>query len=286
MTNDSEATQDASPLYAEHLLLGATFDDETYLDAPVHYGAPEEEREAFTTGCALGDLSGMSVVLVSGEASAALVQAACANEPLAVGECCFGAVVTGDGSLASVPLVARTGDAEYLICDISSRGLTLHPWLSFLSDIEQQGFKPFEGAKVENVSDALVPLVLWGPEGSAVLGDYVKTLDDLPAEGHVANVHLDRIGCLAIGVPRVEGDCYLLLVPPQTARILWRSFLSFVTVSPAGTHALTQQLSEALPWAEALRSEDRLEPSLRELLAWEVARASGGFVGERALSEK
>lgn len=286
MTTDNETTEEQSPLYAEHVLLGATFDEDGHLDAPVHYGSPDEELEAFGSGCALGDLSGMTVVLVSGEGCDALVSAACACDALSVGECSFGAVVTGDGSLASVPLVARTGDAEYLICDISSRGLTLHPWLSFLSDIEQQGFRPFETAKVENVSDALVPLVLWGPEGSAVLGDYVKTLDDLPAAGHVANVHLDKIGCLAIGVPRVEGTCYLLLVPPAAARVLWRSFLSFVTVSPAGTHALTRQLCEALPWAEQLRSAEKLEPTLRDLLVWEVARKDGGFVGARALSEE
>lgn len=283
--NASWSTLAESPLYAEHLLLGASFDEEEpLLAAPPHYGDPALERASFAEGCALSDLSGMTGILVSGQGADTFVAAACAQQALAVGECAFGAVVTGDGSIASVPLVARTGDAEYLVWDASERGLMLHPWLHFLSDIEQNGYRPFGSVAVEDASDALVPLLLWGPHAQTVLADYVPSADALPPQGHIANVRLDRIECLVANLPKTSELCYLVLVPPAAARVLWRSFLSFAVVEPVGTVSLGLQLRDTLPWmAAVLGEESRLELALEQLVAWELAREEGGFVGERAL---
>lgn len=282
--NASWSTLAESPLYAEHLLLGASFDDdEPLLAAPPHYGDPQTERTPFVEGCALADLSGMTALLVSGQGSDAFVAAACANPTLAVGECAFGAVVTGDGSIASVPLVARTGDAEYLVWDASERGLMLQPWLSFLAEIEQNGFRPFGSTRVEDASDALVPLLLWGPHAQTILADYVPSIEALPAAGHVANVRLDRIECLVAHLPKAGTPCYLVLVPPAAARLLWRSLLSFAVVDPVGTTSLGAHARATIPWVETVLDQSRIELGLDQLLTWELAREEGGFVGQRAL---
>ena len=273
-----------APLYDEHLLLGGAFlDDDAWLATPHHYGDMRGEETAFGEGCALSDLSGMTNMLVSGEGADAFVSAACANQPLAIGECSFGAVITGDGSLASIPLVARTGDTEYLVCDPSVRGMALQPWLGFLVDIEQEGFRPFGTVTVEDESDALVPLLLWGPQATAVLADYVPSLDVLPQPGRIASVRLDRIATLIAHVPGVDEPCYLLLVPPTAARVMWRSLLSFLSVSPVGASPLAGQVRSVFPWMEAVLSEERLEIALHQLLEWELARPEGGYVGARAL---
>lgn len=273
-----------SPLYHEHMLLGALFeDDEPLLATPLHYGHPANEGDAFGEGCALSDLTGMTAILVSGEGSDAFVSAACACSAIAVGECTFGAVVTGDGSIASVPLVARTGDAEYLIWDPSTRGMMLHPWLNFLSEIEQEGFRPFGSVTVEDATDSLVPLLLWGAQAPAILSDYVSSIEALPHPGHIRDVRLDKIECLVASLPHVSEPCLLVMVPPAYARILWRSFLSFASVEPVGTAALTNQAKDNLPWADAVLAGERLELELEQLVAWELARSEGGFVGARAL---
>lgn len=283
MTTTWTRVSDA-PLYEEHLLLGGTFaQDEPFLATPVSYGgeaaAPVGERE----GCVLADLSGMAMLLASGASCEDFVAASCAGRALAVGEVAFSAVLTGDGSLAGAPLVARTGDAEYLVCDPLERGLMLMPWLSFLASIEQDGFRPYEGVEVEDVSGALVPLLVWGPQAPAVLGDYVASLDDLPAASEVRNVRLDRIECLVLR-PEVDDDpCYLLLVPPVAARALWRSLLSFPVVEPVGTERLACLAGAGLPWLDALRSDERAPLGLAALIAHGLARAADGFVGARAL---
>lgn len=281
MSNVTEAL-----LYAEHLLLGGIFDDEeAFLALPAQYGAIEElaELEAFDHGCALADLQGMGALLVSGNGAQPLVASACANEPLAVGECRFGAVVTGDGSLAGVPLVARTGDSEYLLWDPTERGMMLEPWLGFLAGIEQDGFKPFDGVAIEDVSDSLVPLLLWGPDANTVIGDYVPSKSALPQPGQVRSVNLDRMACLMANIAHMGSDCYLVMVPPKAARVLWRSFLSFTQVVPVGHRALLREAQSRLPWFDRLLGGDRLEISARQLVSWGIARRDGGYVGARAL---
>lgn len=279
----SWTTADEAPLYAEHLLLGGTFaEDESHLATPLHYGDPHEIA-AFGEGCALCDLSGMAGILVSGPGASTFVSAACAQRNLAIGECAFGAIVTGDGSVTAIPLVARTGDEEYLVWDPSARGLALLPWLSFLGNIEQQGYRPFEGVCIEDVSDSLVPLLLWGPEAKTVLSDYVASSEQLPKAGTIANVRLDRIECLVAQLPRNGAPCYLVLAPPAASRALWRSFLSFTVVTPVGSQQLSRHASVALPWAEATLATERLELALEQLLAWELVRSEGGYVGARAL---
>lgn len=273
-----------APLYDEHLMLGGIFEgDDPLLATPIRYGDASGEAEAFSEGCALCDLSGMTGILVSGAGADAFVAASCACRELEVGECRFGAVVTGDGSLASVPLVARTGANEYLVWDASERGLMLQPWLSFLSDIEQDGFHPFGDVSVEDVSDALVPLLLWGPDARNVLADYVAEPALLPKAGQIRNVRLDRIECLVAAPSNPQHHCMLVLAPPAAARALWRSFLSFTQVNPVGIASLATRATTELPWMEAVLGSDRLELALEQLLSWELARVEGGYVGHRAL---
>lgn len=282
--SDTHSLREASPLYHEHLLLGAVFgeEDET-LDLPLSYSHPADEPLAFTQGCALCDLTGMANVLVAGDDVEVFVRAACACIPPQVGSCSFSAVFTGDGSIASMPLVVRTGVGECLLLDASERGLMLQPWLTFLANIEQRGFRPFEGIRVTDETESLVPLLLWGPQATAILGDYVASLDLLPKPGQVVSERLDQIDCLLLAPPRLDEPCYLVLVPPMRARVLWRSFLSFAAVVPVGRLALEAQLERQLPWASERLGTERLELALDQLLTWELARAEGGYIGERAL---
>ena len=274
-----------APLFDEHLLLGGVFEDEEPLLAlPARYGSADEERAALGVGCGLSDLAGMSVLLVSGAAAENFMNAACAGKPLTVGECSFGAVVTGDGSVAAVPLVARTGDEEYLLVDPTEQGLALMPWLTFLAGIDSDGFRPFEGVSVSDVSTALHPLLLWGPQAPHVLSDYTPK-GALPERGTVENLALDRIVSLVAAPVCGDMPCYLLLVPPQRARALWRSFLSFTVVGPVGLDALSSHARDALGWLSNLVRADEPDLDHRALVHHGLARPDGGYVGERALKQ-
>ncbi|EHF01826.1 hypothetical protein HMPREF1008_01450 [Olsenella sp. oral taxon 809 str. F0356] len=273
-----------SELHDEHLVLGADFPEGGgVLVGPSSY-AVEGADDPFRGGCGLCDLSGMLVLLASGAPAVPWAQAAFAGERLAVGECSFQPALLGDGSLASIPLLGRTGDDEYAIWDLSPRSQTLSAWLSFLANVEQGGFRPYEGLGTEDVTERLVPLALWGESAEAVLRDYLSGEGALPAAGRMGELLLDgRIGCLAARLPLDGEDCFLLMVPPALVCRLWRSLLSFGSVTPVGHARVVSRLGELLPWSRWLSQTDRVAPTEGELEGQGLLRASGDFVGARGL---
>ncbi len=273
------------PLYEEHLLLGATF-ERTELGAlrTVAYGASAPVAESLEDGTLLADATGMRMLLASGDPVAAFGEAAFAAEPLAVGHAGFSPVFLGDGAVASIPLAARTGDHELLAFDASPRAGVLSAWFTFVASIEQNGFRPYEGLEVQDVSRDLVPLVLWGNDAASVLGDYVDGDSSLPRADHVANLMLDgHIPVVTCAVSLGGAPLYVLLVPPSFARVLWRSLLSFTGVRPTGLAELCDAASASAPWLDALQKPDRVRFERANLLEWGLIRPSADFIGGRAL---
>lgn len=281
----SESGMSKSDLHEEHLVLGARMGDWHGVEAPLEYPVGGDARAALTEGAALVDLSGATMLFSSGDPAEAFAGAVFAGEALAVGECSVQAALVGDGSLAAAPLVARTGEHEYLAFDVSDRGETLSAWLSFVSQIEQRGFAPYAGLDCDDVSGKLVPLALWGAGASAVLSDYAEK-SELPGPGRVTNPALDgRIPTIVSCLELLGAPCYLLLVPPALARVMWRSLLSFESVAPVGVEGALDLLREALPWASRLSAGERVELTRGELADAGLVRAGGGFIGERGLAE-
>lgn len=285
MAEKDKAPGVVGPLYEEHLLLGATF-ERTELGAlrTVAYGASAPVAESLEDGTLLADASGMRMLLASGDPVAPFGEAAFAAEPLAVGHAGFSPVFLGDGAVASIPLAARTGDHELLAFDASPRAGVLSAWLAFVASIEQNGFRPYEGLEVQDVSRDLVPLVLWGNDAPRVLGDYVDGDSSLPRADHVANLMLDgHIPVVACAVLLGGAPLYVLLVPPSFARVLWRSLLSFTGVRPTGLAELCDAASASAPWLDALQRPDRVRFDRADLLEWGLIRPSADFIGGRAL---
>lgn len=275
-------------LLEEHVILGARLG--TWLDgvAPLSYPTLAQSSHRLDAmldgGCVLTDASGLTMLYMSGEPAASFGPAVFGGRTLDVGECAFEASLVGDGCVASIPLVARTGDREYLALDASGRGDTLSAWLSFVSGVEQDGFRPYDGLETEDVSERLVPLVLWGSAASTVLGDYVPGTGDLPNNGCVASPMLDgRIATIMLRLDLLGQPCYVILVPPAFARILWRSLLSFEPVRPLGIDDLSVLVTAALPWAESLGGEGRIRLDAGLLLKHGLVRDASDFVGARGL---
>ncbi|MBM6774170.1 aminomethyl transferase family protein, partial [Olsenella profusa] len=261
-------------LHGEHVLLGARFAAHEGAEA-LHVSSYEREVPVVEAleGAVLSDLTGSPYLFVSGEAAEAFGDAALAGRPLSVGDVAFEAALAGDGSLVSVPLALRTGDTELVLVDPSRRGPVLDGWVRLLAGAEQDGSGVFAGVTVEDASEMLVPLLLVGGEARPVLADYVSTPADLPAAGRVASLHLDAIPAVVAQLPRMGSlpPAFLVLVPPARARALWRSLLSFTTVSPVGAEALCA-LGERLPWGGLLSGEGPVRAPREELTGWGLMR--------------
>ena len=276
----------ASVLRQEHELLGGLIQEEGTLLGPVRYADEGVELAAFEAGAALVDLTGMDLQLVSGAPAQAFCEAACAGPRLSVGACALEACLLGDGSVASIPLLARTGASEYLILDASPRMDVLFSWLGFVAHIEQGGVRPYDGLAVSDEAASLVPLALAGPTAPAVLADYVPADagQRLPVAGEVANLDLDGRITTIICTLDLPQPAYLMLVPPACARVIWRSLLSFGSVTPVGHAALRTWTARGTAVLSHLADPDRLVIGERELHASGVVREGVDFIGARGLA--
>lgn len=275
-----------SVLRQEHELLGGLIQEEGALLGPVRYADEDVELAAFDVGAALVDLTGMGMWLVSGAPAQAFCEAACAGPRLSVGTCTLGACLLGDGSVASVPLLVRTGASEYLILDASPRMDVLFSWLGFVAHIERDGVRPYDGLAMSDETASLVPLALAGPTAPTVLSDYVPgdVHQRLPLAGEVANLDLDgRITTIvcALDLPQ---PAYLVLVPPIYARAIWRSLLSFGSVMPVGHAALRTWMARGTAVLSQLPVPDRLTIGEGELRASGMVREGMDFIGARGLA--
>lgn len=275
-------------LYQEHVYLGAAFepsDEGRFMRVAAYPSQARPDAPAPDKAAFLADLTGSTYALASGPHAQDLVEAAFCGRKLAVGECAWECALTAEGALTSVPLVVRTGQNEYALVDPSGRGDVATAWLGFLADIEQGGYAPYAGTKVEDATQMLVPLLMAGNAARAVLNDYVGHPRDLPAPGQVHNVYLDKISAVVAGVP-VPGrslPVFLVLVPPTHAVTLWRSFLSFTEVEPIGSGVILKNEGALLPWGALLAEKDQVKPTKSDLESWALLRPETDFVGARSL---
>lgn len=273
--------QKRSILHTELEYLGAQFSTSTegFNLAQSFYG--EKPLEEALKDCALIDLSGIGYTLVSGTSSQNFVEAVFAGKQLEVGEASFECALTGDGSLSSIGLLARSGQNEYVVLDASERSLVLDEWLSIIASVEQNGVAPYAEVSLEDATPLLTPLLLAGKKAKKVLMDYLGE-QRLPEDSKLCNLMLDQtIPALVANVSTKKVPAYLVMVPPVHTVILFRSLLSFETVHPLGHKQLVEGLKTYLPWFSELASNTKVVVAKDKLEGWGLLRASDDFIGAR-----
>ena len=273
--------QKRSILHTELEYLGAQFSTltEGFNLAQSFYG--EKPLEEALKDCALIDLSGIGYTLVSGVAAQNFVEAVFAGKQLEVGEASFECALTGDGSLSSIGLLARSGQNEYVVLDASERSLVLDEWLSIIASVEQNGVAPYEEVSLEDATPLLTPLLLAGKKAKKVLMDYLGE-QKLPEDSKLCNLMLDQtIPALVANVSTKKVPAYLVMVPPVHTIILYRRLLSFETVHPLGHKQLIEGLKTYLPWFSELASNTKVVVAKDKLEGWGLLRASDNFIGAR-----
>lgn len=288
MTAQERSQARMGVLYEEHVALGGRFlsaEAGSYVAVGSYEG--ESEGGPARGGALLCDLTGITYILASGTSGVALCDVALAAGVPAVGRAIESPVLSNEAGLVSVPLAVRTGDTECVIVDASQRGTMLTWWLNFLkgatTDISSRS-KPFLDASLEDATSSLVPLLIVGDAARTVLLDYVGKGQVLPGPGVVANVRLDAITTLVTCVrTSAARGCFLVLVPPHSARALWRSLLSFQEVEPCGIERLQTLMAQRLAWSNVLADDEYPPVTRSQLGAWGLPCRREGFVGVQAL---
>ena len=275
------AEQNRSILHTELEYLGAQFTPSTegFMFAESFF--VEKPFEAAIQDCALVDLSGVNYTLINGNTAQDFIEAVFAGKKLEVGEAAFECALTGDGSLASIGLLARSGQNEYVVLDASERSLILREWLSVIASVEQNGIAPYAEVTLADATHLLTPLLLAGKKAKKVLMDYLGE-QKLPQESELCNLLLDQsIPALIANVSTKKIPAYLVMVQPVHTVILFRSLLSFETVHPIGHKQLLEALKMYLPWFSELLGHTKVVMAKDKLEGWGLLRASGDFIGSR-----
>lgn len=272
-----------SPLQDEHKHLGAQFYTDPFgIEMPDYYAHPENEPEALKDA-AIVDTTNLRLFLIEGTQAQSYVSMVFSAEPLKVGELNLAPVLSGDGHVLSVCVLARTGDNEYLVISLPERAALLFDWMQSIAQIEQEGFKPFSEIKLEEVSGNLIPLYLTGKHIDAILADYLpKNLHTYP--NTIIQTKLDKQTALLAHTSYKDTASYLVFLPQNVLAVFWRSFLSFPELTPVGNSALYALLDIVSCEMQAFFDDPSISKTPQELGINGLIRTSDGFIGQRALS--
>lgn len=293
MSDKSDSQGKSGVLSQEHALLGATLEPAAngYLEAS-YYGDGSQEPEAFNQGAALCDVGSLVSTCISGKEAADFVSAVFTGPVPFAGQLVCSLALTGTGTVVSPALVAGIGPQDFCIWAPAETAEGLGSWLHGIAAIEQDGKAPFASVAFEPGAPFSTMLAMVGPQAPQVLEDYLAEGVKLPAPGTLGNISLDAIDTVMLH-PKVPGasqkdphnHAYLMVIPNQKVTVLWRSFLSFNSVTPVGTSAFWGWIQEKCPGIVDLLDEPTKPQTPQGLHLKDWLRPTDDFIGARALAK-
>jgi len=262
-----------TPLYEQHLDLGARVVDFAGWEMPVQYEGIREEHSAVRRHAGMFDVSHMGQVEVEGLGTLAFLQRVLSNDvaKVPIGGAQYSCLCNEQGGVLDDLFAYRLGADRYLIVtNAANHGADLE-WLGRQS-------RDFD-AIVRDVADRYAMLAVQGPHAREVL---TRTLGvELPPRFHVAHVQIGRRPALACGTGYTGEDGVELLVDPEVAVPVWCELLD-AGVVPCGLGARDTLRLEAcypLHGNELTPERNPIEAGL----GW-CCKEETGFVGAEAIA--
>jgi aminomethyltransferase len=265
-----------TPLYDQHLALGAKMVDFGGWDMPLHYGSQVEEHHQVRRDCGVFDVSHMTVVDLSGSDARAFLQLLLANDVARLdspGRALYSAMLNERGGVVDDLIVYLTDDGYRLVVNAATRDKDL-AWMRQCS----------EGFAVELRERAdLAMLAVQGPQARTrtcelvnhVRAELIRALK--PFQGFAdGDWFIARTG--------YTGEDGLEIILPQDQVAGFFSELVGAGISPIGLGARDTLRLEAGMNLYGQDMDDDTTPLVANLawtLAWEPAERQ--FMGRAAL---
>ena len=268
-----------TPLYDQHLALGAKMVDFGGWDMPLHYGSQVEEHHQVRRDCGVFDVSHMTVVDVTGAQAKAYLQRLLANDVARlaqVGKALYSAMLNEQGGVIDDLIVYLTDEGYRLVVNASTRDKDL-AWMR----AQASGFE----VRIDERAD-LAMLAIQGPQARTRMMDLVTQpraalIQELkPFQGLAA-------GDWFIGRTGYTGEDGLEIILPAEQAPDFFSELVGAGISPIGLGARdTLRLEAGLNlYGQDMNEEvSPLAANMGWTIAWEPAERA--FVGRGALEEQ
>lgn len=267
-----------TPLYEEHLALGARMVPFTGFEMPVQYEGIIAEHKAVRSAAGIFDVCHMAEFRVFGFAAFDALQALVTNDLHKIdelGRAVYTVMCDETGGIIDDLIVYHTGDLEYLIIANAGNHAVDAEWLT--------AHLP-EGVEFVDESDRTGLIALQGPKAIAVITELAGG-QEMPGRFRVAEARLDgKIPVLLARTGYTGEDGVEIVCSASDAVAVWRLLLSFDEVTPAGLGArdtLRLEMGYPLHGTDMDRSIDPISAGL----SWVVSMKKGEFMGREVLAK-
>ena len=262
-----------TPLYEQHIDLGAKVVPFAGWEMPVTYEGIREEHSAVRTHAGMFDVSHMGEVEVEGPGALAFLQLVLSNDVAAieVGGAQYSCLCDESGGVLDDLFAYRLGGDRYLIVTNAANHEADLAWLGRWS----RGFETI----VRDVADRYAMLAVQGPHARAVLARALGI--ELPPRMRVEHVRVGGRPALVCGTGYTGEDGVELLLDPEVATPIWAE-LRDAGVVPCGLGArdtLRLEVCFPLHGHELTPERNPIEAGL----GWCCAEATG-FLGSPAIA--
>ncbi len=262
-----------TPLYEQHVDLGAKVVPFAGWEMPVTYEGIREEHSAVRRHAGMFDVSHMGEVEVEGPGALAFLQLLLSNDvaKLEIGGAQYSCLCQEDGGIVDDLFAYRLGGDRYLIVTNASNHETDLAWLGRWS-------RDFD-VIVRDVADRYAMLAVQGPHARGILARALGI--ELPPRMRVGHVRVGNRPALACGTGYTGEDGVELLLDPEVATPIWAELLD-AGVVPCGLGARdTLRLEVCFPLHGHELSAER--NPIEACLGWCCAEATG-FLGSRVVA--
>lgn len=266
-----------TPLYEEHLALGARMVDFAGWQMPVQYAGIIEEHNAVRTGVGIFDVSHMGEFRFFGVHAKQALQRIVTNDLDkidAVGDALYTVMCDEDGGIIDDLIVYHSGDIEYLIVANASNRATDWDWIT--------AHLP-EDVEAVDESDRTALIAVQGPHALGVVGSLAGEGWEPPHRFGLGEATLGGVNVLVARTGYTGEDGVELFCHESQAAAVWRLLLSFPEVTPCGLGArdtLRLEMGYPLYGSDMDRGVDPISAGL----GWVVPKAKSGFIGAEAIA--
>jgi aminomethyltransferase len=234
-----------TPLYLDHLSLGAKMVDFGGWEMPVQYTGIVKEHRAVRESAGVFDVSHMGEFEVKGPQALMFLEKITANDPgrLGVGRGHYAHLLHANGGTIDDIIVYRIGQDRFLI--VVNAGNIDKDW-AHVSEVAMA----FDGISLTNQSDAYALIALQGPAAERCLATHVdRNLSEIgffrvrrsSFDGH--RVLIARTGYTGEGLNGFE-----IFAASGDAKAIWSAFMAHPELLPCGLGARdTLRVESSLP---------------------------------------
>ncbi len=278
--HDTAATSlKRTPLYEQHLALGARLVEFGGWEMPVQYSSILDEHRAVRTRAGLFDVSHMGEFKIEGNDALAFLQHLVPNDVsrLAIHQALYTQLCLPNGDTIDDLIIYHLADNHYMMVVNAANIDKDFAWV-------QQEAKNFD-VQITNQSDTTALLALQGPEAQSILQPLTEV--DLSAILYYdcAPGMVDGINCIISRTGYTGEDGFELYCAPVDAPKLWNTLLAAGKergLLPAGLGARDTLRLEAGYCLYGHELDEQTNP-LEARLGWTVKLDKGEFIGRNAL---